>query len=92
MGLKERYRELIEALQHVFSASNIIDEEWLRLPTKQEYMAEHAGSVLDAEGIACHYCGSSDIGCQPLASARGRRYKHYCNACKRTLYRSNADY
>ncbi|MBW8192241.1 hypothetical protein K0504_14485 [Neiella marina] len=90
--LKRLLQETTDALAQAFSANQTLADDWQRLPTQQEYMAKHEGSVLDASGVACHHCGSGDIAYRPLQSAKGRRLVHFCTSCKRALFRSMADF
>ncbi|PKG39092.1 hypothetical protein [Psychromonas sp. Urea-02u-13] len=69
-----------------------IDNKWDKLPTVSEYIVqypEHSDAA--NETIKCRFCSSSNIKFQPLMHSRDRREKHFCGACKRTLYKSFAD-
>jgi len=93
--------DLIKALSKWFEAffsyqgktTDNIDSKWEKLPTLSEYMVAYPESS-DANGqtVKCRFCNSSKISYQPLFHSRDRREKHFCSSCKRSLYKSYADF
>lgn len=70
-----------------------IDEKWEKLPTLTEYKTKYPDcSASNEQGINCRFCRSSKISYQPLFHSRDRREKHFCGACKRSLFKSYADF
>lgn len=69
-----------------------IDGKWDKLPTLSEYIAQYPEFAnLSDQSVQCRFCSSTDIMYQPLSHSRDRREKHFCCACKRSLYKSYAD-
>ena len=70
-----------------------IDKKWEKLPTLSEYTAKYPEfSDANGQSVKCRFCGSSNIKYQPLFHSRDRREKHFCSLCKRSLYKSYADF
>jgi len=61
--------------------------QWGRLPTLENYLAEHPDCRTGA-GIKCASCGSKSIRNWGLSSATDSLRTFICNSCGRSLYRS----
>ena len=94
-------KELLKVLAGLFrtmfyfegNTTDIIDDEWNKLPTLNEYISKHPEcSDANQQSVQCRFCGSSGIMYQPLTHSRDRREKHFCGSCKRSLYKSYAEF
>ncbi len=94
-------KELLKVLAGVFRAmfyadgnpTGVIDDDWKKMLTLEEYIAKYPEcSDAKQQSVQCRFCGSSDIIYQPLTHSRDRREKHFCASCKRSLYKSYAEF
>ena len=80
-------------LSYQGNTTDNIDDKWKKLPTLNEYIAKYPEfSDATTQNVKCRFCSSSSIMYQPLSHSRDRREKHFCSSCKRSLYKSYADF
>ncbi|MFQ2724217.1 hypothetical protein ACK3ZG_15620 [Aeromonas caviae] len=63
--------------------------DWLRLPTRADYLHQHPECAIDDElGARCCACGSDKVLGHPQTGWPDHRFRHTCLACGKALFRT----
>lgn len=63
--------------------------DWLRLPSRAEYLEAHPDCTTEDElGARCCACGSDKVIGHPQTGWPDHRYRHTCLACGKVLFRT----